>query len=117
MANGVEGTREADEEDIKYVLRFAAFHHATYLKYKPPIAHSSIDMRRFQNADERKREELRSAFKIAVTLVRSLLGQMRFVASTAATRTVPMVGGNRNNLTRPCTTSLCGHSLKKTRIR
>jgi len=60
-------------------LRFAAFHHATYLNYKPPMARFlDEDMRRFQKADAREQETLRSAFKTAVTLVRSLLGQNAF---------------------------------------
>ncbi len=65
--------------DVEYVLRFAAFYHATYLKYKPPMAHFlDEDMRKFQRASVQEQEELRSAFKTAVTLVRSLLGQHAF---------------------------------------
>lgn len=65
--------------DVEYVLRFAAFHHSTYLKYKPPIARFlDEDMRRYRSADGADREELRVAFKTAVTLVRSLLGQNAF---------------------------------------
>lgn len=75
---GLKGP-EKRMKDVEYVLRFAAFHHATYLKYKPPIARFlDEDMRNFRNADDREQEELRSAFKKAVTLVRSLLGQNAF---------------------------------------
>lgn len=75
---GLEGP-EKRMKDVEYVLRFAAFHHATYLKYKPPMARFlNEDMRKFQKASDQEQEELRSAFKTAVTLVRSLMGQHAF---------------------------------------
>jgi hypothetical protein len=75
---GLKGP-EKRMKDVEYVLRFAAFHHATYLKYKPPIARFlDEDMRRFQNAGKQDGEELKSAFKTAVTLTRSLMGQNAF---------------------------------------
>jgi hypothetical protein len=65
--------------DVEYVLRFSAFHHSTYLKYKPPIARFlDEDMRKHQQATKEQQEELRTAFKTAVTLVRSLLGANAF---------------------------------------
>jgi uncharacterized protein DUF262/HNH endonuclease len=75
---GLKGP-ERRMRDVEYVLRFAAFHHATYLKYKPPIARFlDEDMREYRNADSREQEELRGAFKTAVSLVRSLLGEHAF---------------------------------------
>ncbi len=75
---GLKGP-EKRMKDVEYVLRFAAFHHATYLKYKPPIARFlDEDMRKFQRASNQERADLRSAFKTAVSLVRSLLGQHAF---------------------------------------
>ncbi len=75
---GLKGA-EKRMRDVEYVLRFAAFYHATYLKYKPPMAHFlDEDMRKFQHASGQEQEELRVAFKTAVTLVRSLLGQNAF---------------------------------------
>jgi hypothetical protein len=75
---GLKG-KEKRMKDVEYVLRFAAFYHATHLKYKPPMARFlDEDMLKFQKADEGAQEELRSAFKTAVTLVRSLLGQHAF---------------------------------------
>jgi len=66
-------------KDVEYVLRFAAFHHATYLKYKPPIASFlDEDMRKFRNASNNEQQELKAAFKTAVTLIRSLLGRNAF---------------------------------------
>lgn len=66
-------------KDVEYVLRFAAFYHATYLKYKPPIAtFLDADMRQYQHIEAQDAETLRVAFKTSVTLVRSLLGRNAF---------------------------------------
>ena len=44
-------------KDVEYVLRFAAFHHATYLKYKSPMSRFlNEDMRKFQKADEEEQD-------------------------------------------------------------
>lgn len=65
--------------DVEYVLRFAAFYHATYLKYRPPIStFLDQDMRKHRLATNEQLEELESAFKNAVYLVRSLLGLNAF---------------------------------------
>lgn len=65
--------------DVEYVLRFAAFYHATYLKYKPSMARFlNEDMLAFQKITDKQAEELGQAFKNAVTLIRSLLGQNAF---------------------------------------
>jgi len=73
------GGPERRMKDVEYVLRFAAFYHSTYLHYKPPIAHFlDEDMRRFRYANKHDQDELRMAFKNAVALVWSLLGQNAF---------------------------------------
>lgn len=65
--------------DVEYVLRFAAFYHATYLKYKPSMSRFlNEDMKAYRSISAQKAAELRSAFKTAVTLVRSLLGENAF---------------------------------------
>jgi hypothetical protein len=75
---GLKGP-EKRMKDVEYVLRFAAFHHATYLKYKPPMARFlDEDMRKHQKASDQEQAALRTAFKTAVTLVRSLLGENAF---------------------------------------
>lgn len=72
-------TPEKRMRDVEYVLRFAAFYHATYLRYKPPIARFlNEDMKEHQKISDVKARELRKAFKNSVTLVRSLLGQNAF---------------------------------------
>lgn len=76
--------------DVEYVLRFAAFFHATYLKYKAPMSRFlDEDMRVHQNADRAQRESLRVAFKTAVKLVRSLLGQNAFKRFYRGTERAP----------------------------
>jgi Protein of unknown function DUF262/HNH endonuclease len=66
-------------KDVEYVLRFAAFYHATYLHYKPSMANFlNEEMKKYQNISKSDAENLRVAFKRSVTLVRSLLGQNAF---------------------------------------
>lgn len=65
--------------DVGLVLRFAAFYHASYLKYSPPMrSFLNDDMDRFQNISNREELELRRAFKTSVQTVRSLLGNNAF---------------------------------------
>jgi hypothetical protein len=72
-------TPEKRMKDVEYVLRFAAFYHATYLKYRPPMARFlNDDMRTYQHASRKQQDQLRVAFKDSVTLVRSLLGRNAF---------------------------------------
>lgn len=75
------GLKSAEKRmrDVEYVLRFAAFFHSTYLKYKPSMAQFlDQDMRTYQKASMEEQDKLRSAFKNSVTLVRSLLGKNAF---------------------------------------
>lgn len=65
--------------DIELVSRFAAFYHATYLKYKPSIRRFlDKDMEKHQFLKEVEVIELRNAFKNAVTITRSLLDTHAF---------------------------------------
>jgi hypothetical protein len=75
---GLKGA-EKRMRDVEYVLRFAAFYHATYLKYKPSMARFlNEDMRRHQNIRNEDAVQLRNAFSNSVTLVYSLLGPNAF---------------------------------------
>src|SRR5262249_16926592 len=66
-------------KDVAYVLRFAAFFHAGYLKYSPSMARFLNDeMEKRQHLGMKDRKELQSAFKTSVALVRSLLGKNAF---------------------------------------
>jgi len=65
--------------DVELVLRFAAFYHVTYLKYKPPMRRFlNEDMERFQSISTKDEQELRHAFKNSVQTIRSLLGNKAF---------------------------------------
>jgi hypothetical protein len=77
-------------KDVEYVLRFAAFFHATYLKYKPSIARFlNEDMRTNQFMSADSASKLRQAFKNAVSLTKSAFGDhafKRFFAGTEDNR-------------------------------
>jgi len=61
------------------VLRFAAFFHATYLKYQPPMRKFfNKDMEQFQHLSESEADELRGEFKNALQIVKSLFGVNAF---------------------------------------
>jgi len=66
-------------KDVAYVLRFASFLHAGYLKYSPSMARFlNEDMAEHQKLSAKGAKELQTAFKTSVTLVRSLLGKNAF---------------------------------------
>lgn len=65
--------------DIELVLRFAAFYHAGYLNYSPPIRRFlNEDMNRYKTISEKDASALRTEFKKSVQLIRSLLGSNAF---------------------------------------
>ncbi len=65
--------------DVEYMLRFAAFYHASYLNYKPSMDRfMNEDMRKYRQISKEEADNLRAAFKNAVTLIRSLLGKNAF---------------------------------------
>lgn len=65
--------------DVQLVLRAAAFYHATYLGYKPPMAaFLNNDMETFQHIVPAKADELRKQFKKSTSLIRSMLGKNAF---------------------------------------
>lgn len=73
------GGPEKRFKDVAYVLRFAAFFHAGYLKYSPSMARFlNEDMEKHQHISAKARKELQTAFKTSVTLVRALLGKNAF---------------------------------------
>jgi DNA-binding transcriptional MerR regulator len=65
--------------DVEFVLRFAAFYHATYLNYSPPMrAFMNRDMERHQNISEADQDMIRQAFKKSCQLIFSLFGEHSF---------------------------------------
>ncbi len=65
--------------DVELVLRFAAFYHETYLKYKPPMRRFlNNDMEKYKQISSKDEKDLRNAFKTSVQTIRSLLGNNAF---------------------------------------
>lgn len=65
--------------DVELVLRFAAFHNQTFLKYKAPIKKFLNDeMDSNRNISPQRLQEIKSAFKNAVSIIRSLLDKNAF---------------------------------------
>ena len=70
---------ETRMRDVELVLRFAAFYHATYLNYRPPVKRFLNDeMKRFRHISQEDADTLRRVFKNAAQTVRSLLGANAF---------------------------------------
>lgn len=66
-------------KDVALVLRFAAFFHATYLRYQPPMRRFfNSDMEHYSSCTAAELGELRSAFKKSLQLVRSIFGEHAF---------------------------------------
>ncbi|MAQ92132.1 MAG: hypothetical protein CMM84_01180 [Rhodothermaceae bacterium] len=71
--------QERRMKDVELVLRFAAFYHATYLKYKSPIKRFlNEDMERYRSLSDGEAADLRRAFSNAVHNVQALLGEHAF---------------------------------------
>lgn len=65
--------------DVDFVLRFAAFYHATYLKYQGPMRRfMNADMKTYRNITDAEADKLRKAFKNAVQIIKSLFGENAF---------------------------------------
>lgn len=61
-------------KDVELVLRFAAFSHATYLNYKPPMRQFlNEDMRKYQFISDKEAVKLEKDFKNSVEIIYSLL--------------------------------------------
>ena len=75
------GLASADKrmKDRELVLRFAAFHFNTYLKYKAPIKNFlNHTMEKYQNISVTDEQELRNAFKNTIHIIKSLLDKNAF---------------------------------------
>jgi len=65
--------------DIELVLRFSAFYHQTYLKYKPPMKNFlNNEMAKYQNISDVETIELKDAFKNSMQLIRSMFDKYSF---------------------------------------
>lgn len=66
-------------KDLELVLRFAAFYHATYLNYQPPMKRFfNREMEKYQYISLEEAQYLRDAFKNSVQIVKSLFGDSAF---------------------------------------
>lgn len=66
-------------KDIELVLRFAAFYHSTYLHYKPPMKNFlNIEAEKYRGIATGEAQQLRSAFKNACQVIRSIFGKNAF---------------------------------------
>jgi hypothetical protein len=66
-------------KDIELVLRFAAFYHSTYLNYKSPMrSFLNIEADKYRNISNDDAQHLRSAFKNACHIIRSMFGKHAF---------------------------------------
>ena len=66
-------------KDVELVLRFSAFYHKTYLKYKAPIRNFlNIEAQEKRVISDKELLELKSAFKNACQIIRSLLDKNAF---------------------------------------
>ena len=75
---GLKGP-EKRMKDVEYALRFSAFYHATYLKYRPSMCRFlNEDMEKYRAISQEDEADLRKAFKTSVSLVRSLLTSNAF---------------------------------------
>jgi hypothetical protein len=76
--------------DIELVLRFAAFYHASYLRYQSPMKKFLNDeIRKYRAISKEEAEELRRAFKNAVQIVKSLFGDKAFRRFNRGTENAP----------------------------
>lgn len=65
--------------DVEYVLRFAAFFHATHIRYKSPMkAFLNREAEVYRSADHQVLRDVEDAFKNACSIIRSVFGSHAF---------------------------------------
>ena len=75
------GLKKPDKrmKDMELVLRFAAFYHATYLNYKPPMKNFlNGEAEKFRDIGKDEENQLRGAFKNTCQIIRSMFGKTAF---------------------------------------
>lgn len=75
------GLKSTDKRmrDVELVLRFAAFYHASYLKYQSPMKKFfNNDMEKHKNIDPSDADDLRRAFKNSIAIIKSLFPDNAF---------------------------------------
>ncbi len=75
------GLKQPDKrmKDIELVLRFAAFHHETYLNYKSPMRNFlNREAEKYRNIEHDDASQIKAAFKNACQVIRSMFGNHAF---------------------------------------
>lgn len=75
------GLKKPDKrmKDIELVLRFAAFYHATYLNFKPPMKNFlNTEAEKYRNLSKDDAMQLKAAFKNTCQVIRSMFGENAF---------------------------------------
>lgn len=75
------GLKKPDKrmKDIELVLRFSAYHHATYLNYKPPMKNFlNVEAEKYVNIGKDDAQQLKAAFKSACQIIRSMFARNSF---------------------------------------
>ncbi len=75
------GLKKPDKrmKDIELALRFAAFYHATYLNYKPPMKNFlNADAAKYRSISKEDAQQLKAAFKNSCQVIRSMLAKNAF---------------------------------------
>lgn len=76
--------------NIELVLRFAAFYHATYLHYKPPILRFlNNEMEEYRYITQSKSAEIVNAFKNTTAIIKTLFGEHAFKRYYSGTQNNP----------------------------
>lgn len=76
--------------DVELVLRFAAFYHASYLKYQSPMKKFfNSDMEKYRSISPQDADDLRKAFKNSVAIIKSLLPENAFRRFSRGTSNAP----------------------------
>ena len=80
-------------KDIELVLRFSAFHHATYLHYKPPMKNFlNKEAETYRNINAGDAKALKTAFKNACQITRSMFDTHAFKRFYRGTERNPNTG-------------------------
>jgi len=86
-------TQNQRMQDVELVLRFAAFYHSTYLKYKGPMkSFLNQDMQNYRYITKEDADKLKAAFKNGLQIVKSLFGPHAFKRFIPGNKTKPQGG-------------------------
>lgn len=77
-------------KDIELTLRFCSFYHNTHINYKSPIKNFlNQEMIRFNDISDKDADELRTSFKNAVSIAKSVFGEHAFKRYYKGTQAEP----------------------------